>query len=311
MTAASVLIPTYNRQDHLDRALAALADQYEPDAPFDVIVVDDGSDPPIRVDETGLPFDVHLVRLDQNRGRAGARNAGLATVTAPLVIFLDDDMRPRTGFVRAHLDAHADGGDLVALGTVRFSPEVPRNTLSVYLDTRGIAKLNDTDPIPFKYFLTYNSSAPTRLLRNVGGFDERLRVWGGEDLELAWRLDHAGAMFIRTPAAIALHAHRRSLHELWRVSELFGCESMPIMLEKHPAMIAHLRAHLLGPRPYAKNVVTRRAFVRVLTTWPLPEIMRDIAGRLANFPWPDRVYDYLIAAAWRRGMDRHHRRTQT
>jgi len=309
MCTSTVIIPTYNRPEHLAGVLDALALQAEPDAPFAVVVVDDGSTPPARLPDREWPFSLYVVRLPENRGRAAARNAALAHVETPLVIFLDDDMRPQPGFVRAYAEAMASRTRTVGLGSVAFRPDIPRDRLTVYLETRGIAKLGASDPIPFKYFLTYNSAAPTDLLRAAGGFDERLRTWGGEDLELAWRLAKAGAEFVRVPDARAYHAHRRTLEGLLEVSEAFARRSLPLILETHRELIPLLRADVFGPKRYAAQSEStrasswRRRAVRALTHAPFPGIVRLPISAWPGGPWPMRLFDYLIVSAWRKGLD--------
>jgi len=87
MAKVSVIIPTFNRPDLLPRsvesALCAGSD-------VEVVVVDDAS-----VDETARVCaklkGIKYVRLDSNRGVAGARNAGLRFSSSEFVNFLDDD----------------------------------------------------------------------------------------------------------------------------------------------------------------------------------------------------------------------------
>ena len=304
MCLATVVIPTYNRPEHLRGVLAALADQADQAAPFRVVVVDDGSTPPAELPRENLPFAARLVRLPENRGRAAARNAGIDAVDTPLVVFLDDDMRPQEGFVRAYVESVDPRGRRIGLGHVTFHPDVPRERLTTYLETRGIAKLRDDEPIPFKYFLTYNSAAPTELLRKCGGFDPRIRHWGGEDIELAWRLTCLGATFVRVPEAWALHAHRRSLREVWDVSVRFAEESMPVLLSSHPELVPELRADRLGPARYAAGMSWRRWAARTLTHRPLPQVARLLLETWPMLPWPMRLIDYVLASAWREGLDR-------
>ena len=86
----SVIIPTYNRAALLPRAVeSALAAGSD----LEVIVVDDASE-----DETpqvcaGMP-EIRYLRLDENRGVAGARNAGVLESRAEFITALgDDDLR--------------------------------------------------------------------------------------------------------------------------------------------------------------------------------------------------------------------------
>jgi len=303
MSLATVIIPTFNRPDHLAAVLEALARQAEPGYPFSVVVVDDGSDPPARLPDRAFPFDIRIARLERNRGRAAARNAGLAVVEAPLVIFLDDDVRPQEGFVAAYVRALDPAAKVVGLGAVEFDPSVPRDRLTRYLETRGVAKLAPSEPIPARYFLTYNSALPTGLLRAVGGFDEGFTAWGGEDLDLGWRLQQAGADFVRVPDARAFHAHRRTLEGVWTVSIGFGSKSLPHILSRHPGLVPVLRVDLLGPREYARGRPVRRWLVQAATWFPLPDVVKWLVSRSLWLPWPTRLFDYLIASAWRRGLD--------
>jgi glycosyltransferase involved in cell wall biosynthesis len=75
-TRVAVLIPAYDDQAGLERSLESLT---QDGADFDVIVVDDGSNPPLRVPD-GPPFRATLLRLAANKGITGALNAGLAHI---------------------------------------------------------------------------------------------------------------------------------------------------------------------------------------------------------------------------------------
>ncbi len=82
----SIIIPSYNRPHMLMKAVnSALAQSLEN---IEVIVVDDGSEPPVALPERAR---LRLVRLAQNQGVATARNAGAAAAQAAHICFLDDD----------------------------------------------------------------------------------------------------------------------------------------------------------------------------------------------------------------------------
>jgi len=72
----AVLIPVFNDQPGLEKALASLA---QDGSRFDVMVVDDGSDPPISI-PSNLPYQVRLIRQEPNQGITAALNRGLAQI---------------------------------------------------------------------------------------------------------------------------------------------------------------------------------------------------------------------------------------
>jgi len=83
-----VVILTWNDGALLDAALSsALASE---GVAVEVVVVDNGSDPPANVPDRP---DVHLLRQEQNLGVAPGRAKGVARCTAPYVCLLDSDAR--------------------------------------------------------------------------------------------------------------------------------------------------------------------------------------------------------------------------
>jgi GT2 family glycosyltransferase len=81
--AVSVVIPTHDRQEQVSRLIASIG---EPGA-VEVVVVDDGSNPPIALSERGLK----VVRNDRPRLLAAARNMGAANSSGEVLVFVDDD----------------------------------------------------------------------------------------------------------------------------------------------------------------------------------------------------------------------------
>ena len=86
----SVIIPAYNASRTIVRALeSVLGQEYEP---LEVLIVDDAS-----TDGTGeivrrfTDRRVRLIKLDTNRGAAGARNVGIHAAQGEYIAFLDAD----------------------------------------------------------------------------------------------------------------------------------------------------------------------------------------------------------------------------
>lgn len=90
----SVIIPTFNRASLLERALISVANQtYKP---FEVIVVDDGSDEENRqstktlVESWRTRLPVKFIQTE-NRGVSAARNTAASHATGSWLAFLDSD----------------------------------------------------------------------------------------------------------------------------------------------------------------------------------------------------------------------------
>lgn len=82
----SVIIPAYNAERFIERALRSVQAQTLPVA--EIIVVDDGSSDGTTARATALGATVFR---QKNAGVASARNTGVAMATAPYIAFLDAD----------------------------------------------------------------------------------------------------------------------------------------------------------------------------------------------------------------------------
>jgi glycosyltransferase involved in cell wall biosynthesis len=91
--SVSVVIPALGRESLLRRAIASAKSQSF--APSEIIVVDDGSSPPIRltniVTSEEMGVSVRLVRHGTTLGAQSARNSGIRAAVNEWVAFLDSD----------------------------------------------------------------------------------------------------------------------------------------------------------------------------------------------------------------------------
>lgn len=99
----SIIIPTYNRPHLLPRAIDSALGQTVED--LEVVVVDDGSEPPVKlVDHPRL----RLIRLPHNQGTAVARNRGAEAAQGRWIAYLDDDDQLLANMVEISLTALAE-----------------------------------------------------------------------------------------------------------------------------------------------------------------------------------------------------------
>jgi len=227
----SVVVPTYNRAPLLRRTLMSLVEQRNA-PPFEVIVADDGSaDDSQQV--TAEFRDRLAIRYchqeDKGYRAAKARNMGAAVASAPILIFLDSGTLAGPDLLAGHLRHHTHQrqdpgvpahGPAVIGYTYGYRPYDPTPGLAeaiallspqqvyeryladpLFRDSRHeeMAKLgfNMTGlKMPWLFFWTMNVSVHADDYAAAGGFDERFCSWGGEDLELGYRLHRRGVPFV-------------------------------------------------------------------------------------------------------------------
>lgn len=89
----SVVIPSHNRPEMLAAAIESVLAQTFDD--LEVVVVDDGSQPPVEIAEALRERGVRVVRHEQAQGVCAARNRGIEEARGRWVALLDDDDRWR------------------------------------------------------------------------------------------------------------------------------------------------------------------------------------------------------------------------
>jgi glycosyltransferase involved in cell wall biosynthesis len=192
--ALTVVIPTHNRPAALARLLSALSRQDAVPGGFDVVVVADGcSDQTVReIRTTAWPFALMTIEQPAS-GPAASRNAGAAKASGQILLFLDDDIEPLPGVVRAHATFHAEVANGIGLGDLQ--PVIAGDDLFA-LTLRGwLEGMRDRARIPgyrytFRDLLTGHLSIARSAFEELGGFDASLRCH--EDYEFGVRAIEAG-----------------------------------------------------------------------------------------------------------------------
>lgn len=283
----SVILPTYERPESLQRGLAGLAAQTLPRERFEVVVVDDGSERP--PSDVVAPFEARFpIRLlvKSNGGLASARNHGAARATGELLLFLDDDILPCPEFLEAHLAAHEREPRAVALGSLPYPAALPRTPFLAYLERVQhydlFLRYGSAERIPLPP-LNGNSSVRAARFAEAGGYDTSFSTYGGEDTELGYRLLKRGARFVYVPAAKGWHYHVKD-YEAYRRDMFSSGAAIVAIVRRHPEVAARVNFDLVlggaGPLPAGKRL-RRRLW---LTLDRNPAIVRAMERLLAAAP---------------------------
>jgi len=297
----SVVIPTYQRCASVRRLLTALSRQTVAAAEYEVIVPIDGSDDGTRemIERFDAPYRL-VGSWQPNRGRAAARNAGIRLAAGRIVVFLDDDMEPLPGFLRAHLDAHPPGSRRAVIGPVPIHVD-PSSPPLVHFRREGmdahLTRLAEHGyRLGFRDIYSGNLSLPRELLNQIGGFDETFTLYGHEDYELALRLVRAGAELGYCPAATALQYYEKDYSDFARDCMARGRTAVHFA-RKHPDVASSLQlaAYRTGPLGWRTTRSVMLLLTRVMPAFP--------AWVLAAMQWLERRRPTRLPGLYRRSLD--------
>ena len=225
----SVIVPCFEAPQALALTLAGLERQDYPRALLEVVVVDDGSSPPLRVPaSTGLA--VRTVRQPRRGfGLARARNAGARAASHDILVFLDGDVVGEAGLLTAHARWHHAVSDALTLGfcacvsvgdvdaaAVRERPAslgdlfAGRAFDAPWLERHmaRTAELTSGHQDLFRAVTGHNLGISRAFFEEVGGFDESFARYGGEDTEFGYRVQMRGGLLVPAREAFGWHQGR-------------------------------------------------------------------------------------------------------
>lgn len=204
----SVIIPTYNRADLIERAVRSVLDQTFTD--LECLVVDDGStDETVSVVRSIDDDRVTVIEHGENGGAAAARNAGIDASSGEYLAFLDDDdvWRPEklakqidllesapdsVGLVYCWMDYYDDDSLVTA-----YRPELRGD---IFLDVLDKQRIGNSSTLV----------APAHVVTDVGGFDESILRGDDGDFIRRVALDYDVEYVSETLVdAYIDHGHRR------------------------------------------------------------------------------------------------------
>ena len=245
----SIVIPTFNMQDHLGETLASIRAQTF--GSYEVIVVDDCStDGTADVAQQFATEDSRFryVRLDRNSNRpAVPRNRGIEEARGEYVAFLDHDdtwLPWKLERQVAILDARPD----VALVHSYLWDFTPRSRLRGLVYLPNPYRRRATHEVLLEHNVVQCSSAVVRaeVLRSVKGFDERIELRTVEDYHLWTRIAERHRI---------LYLSEVQGHYRWSRLSASGQENW---LEKHSFLDATEGFRVLASRPNRAWQVTRK-----------------------------------------------------
>ena len=292
--SATVVVPYYQAPEALALTLAALEGQTYPRRLFEVVVVDDGSNPPL-APVSDSPLAVRVVHQpDRGFGLARARNTGARAAEGEILVFLDCDMMPEADWLASHARWHHAASDALSIGFRAHVSEVDLDPAAVRSRAGSLADLFEGCTVErpewidfhmartadlaawsedlFRVVTGGNFGISRRFYDLVGGFDETFTQWGAEDIEFGFRAFTRGGVLVPERSAFCWHQGPGAAPS----------PSEQASLDLQRAKIAHLIAHHGFRRDRAGRSFTVPQYVVSIGPGPLEMVFAAVEQVLAS-----------------------------
>jgi GT2 family glycosyltransferase len=287
----SVVIPNWNGLNYLPVCLQALRAQTYPR--LEVIVADNASSDGSQVFIATHYPQVRLIELPENRGFAGACNAGIRAAQGEIVILLNNDTEAAPDWVAevvAAFERHPEAGS-VASKMLLYDRRDTLHTAGDFYRVDGIPvnrgvwqadgeRYNSEEYV----FSACGGSAAYRrvMLEQVGLLDEDF-FFSSEDVDLGWRAQLKGWRCVYAPRAVVYHmlsatgggataSFYNGRNFIWLIAKNYPAE----LLRKYWRQIIRAQARRAWEALRAWRGEAARATLRGMAAglWTLPQALR-------------------------------------
>lgn len=290
-TFVSVIIPTYNRRNTLEKTIDSLIPLSYPKEKYEIIVVDDGStdgtyeylkekqkkNPNLRVFRQG------------HKGCAAARNLGIKNAKGEIIFFTDDDCLVEKDWINEHLRHYNDkkvGGVGGILWPIKMN-YIEEYKIAIYLD-EYTEYMEVTDPKSGKGLGTNNCSYRRGMFDIAGPFDEAFIT--GSDPEFSKRVMLKGYKIIKDPSIRVYHLKieplKSFLRAIFKRSEWILLEKRKHKnLQKKKAKGKYIKHFTNLWRKFCyvrRNMMNERIGPSIMIKFTLLCFMSWIIGKLGN-----------------------------
>ena len=220
MPIFSVIIPTYNRQKYVIKAIDSVLAQTLNDC--EIIVIDDGSSDNTRA--VLGPYKQKLLYIYQeNKGVSEARNAGIREAKGEWISFLDSDDEWRKDYLLTQMNhitlypdavAHITNSAYIFIDGTNGSNHFDHNEIMELFDDRSVELLER----PFSFIVDHShwflqSTVIRReVLLQTGLLNPRLSIV--EDMDLIARIALKGPISFCRDKLVEIHTREESIENL-------------------------------------------------------------------------------------------------
>lgn len=247
LSQISIVIPVKDNQKGIDQFLGNFFDKIAPSGyPREIIIVDNNSKEPLEINDHFLNSGLDVILLTCAKpGPGAARNAGVRKARGKWLLFNDSDCIPSETLLSGYLES--DNLSLAYAGNVKA---LKKGLVSKYYESQEILlpmKVMEPNGNYFpQYLITANALVWKPAFDEVGGFNEKIQIAGGEDIDLGLRISQLGSISYAFKS-IAYHNFSESLLEFIGRFVRYG---------KGNRMVAKLWNTSMSPRLFRPNKKT-------------------------------------------------------
>lgn len=242
MKKISVIILCHNNS-HIDCVISCVKRQLAPTD--EIFVVDDHSESHVRELIQNVGDGIEIITPSREGNRAHNRNLAANRATGELLVFVDGDVLLEDGavaYIRNYRYGDISGlcGSVAAMQVVPEEASIILKNFNTETDWRKTPDFDcyhrlfpdsraGTHSLPWNRFYSAICVIPRSLFLLAGSFDENLSGWGGEDIDLGYRLKSLGNLvFDENVRGIHIPHPRNQIQ-----NELSSRKNMYAMLAKY------------------------------------------------------------------------------
>ncbi|KAL4228077.1 hypothetical protein ACF0H5_013512 [Mactra antiquata] len=233
LPSTSIIIPFYDEWPSiLLRTIYSIVNRTPRQLLQEIILVDDGSKMPQLKDDLDKYVDTHfpkglvkIIRVPERRGLIQARLMGFENSTGDVIIFFDSHMEVNIDWLQPLLAEIKHDRKTVAMGTLDYIQldSMEYKYYHDYMTRYGF----DWRLVFFETFFRNDQIGSTpeatrvgtvmvgaayaidrNFFKEMGTYDNGMKVWGGENLEMAWRIWLCGGRLVHAPCSHIGHVAR-------------------------------------------------------------------------------------------------------
>ena len=130
-----------------------------------------------------------IITLEQQSGRCIARNIGIKRASGKYCLFTNSNTIPKGNFLEKYINTLSDSDIDGVAGVIHYDSQDIAFQKYLNNNKRGLKQYRLNDILPIGYILFGNCAIKNSLIQEAGQFNEQLHGYGGEEIELLYRIN--------------------------------------------------------------------------------------------------------------------------